>query len=57
MDFRYFIDAETDEPHIDDHRFTEEVVEFVLRHSGEDRPEAIMRDMRWAKLRPGDTCV
>lgn len=38
MDIRYFIDPETDEPHIYDHGVTEEEVEFVLRHPGEDRP-------------------
>ena len=38
MDIRYFIEAETDEPHIYDHGVTEEEVEFVLRHPGEDRP-------------------
>lgn len=38
MDVRYFHDPETDEPHIYDHGVTEEEVEYVLRHPGEDRP-------------------
>jgi len=38
MDVRYFLDPETGEPHIYDHAVTEEEVEFVLRHPGEDRP-------------------
>jgi hypothetical protein len=38
MDVRYFLDSDTDEPHIYDHGVTEEEVEYVLRHPGEDRP-------------------
>lgn len=38
MDVRYFQDPESDEPHIYDHGITEDEVEFVLRHPGEDRP-------------------
>ena len=38
MDIRFFHDPETDEPHIYDHGVTEEEVEYVLRHPGEDRP-------------------
>lgn len=38
MEFRYYSDPETGEPHIYEHGVTEEEVEFVLRHPGEDRP-------------------
>ena len=38
MDFRYYVDAETGEPHVYEHDVTEEEVEYVLRHPGEDRP-------------------
>lgn len=38
MDVRYFLDPDTDEPHIYEHHVTEEEAEYVLRHPGEDRP-------------------
>jgi hypothetical protein len=38
MDVRYYHDPDTGEPHIYDHGISEEEVEYVLRHSGEDRP-------------------
>ena len=38
MDIRYFRDPETDEPHIYGHGVSEEEVEYILRHPGEDRP-------------------
>ena len=38
MDVRYYIDPETDEPHIYRHRLTEQDVEAVLRRPIEDRP-------------------
>jgi hypothetical protein len=38
MRVRFYLDPETSEPHIYDHGVTEEEVEYVLRHSGEDLP-------------------
>ena len=38
MDVRYYIDPETDQPHIDRHRVIEREVEEVLRRPLEDRP-------------------
>jgi hypothetical protein len=38
MDVRYFHDPETGDPHIYGHGVTEDEVECILRHSGEDRP-------------------
>lgn len=38
MDVRYYNDPETGEPHIYEHGITEDEVEYVLRHAGEDRP-------------------
>jgi CBS domain-containing protein len=38
MIVRFFIDPETDEPHIYHHGVSEEEVEDVLRFPGEDRP-------------------
>ena len=38
MDVRYFHDPETGEPHIYEHGVSEDEVEYVLRHPGEDRP-------------------
>lgn len=38
MEVRFYYDAETDQPHIYGHGITEAEVEYVLRHSGEDRP-------------------
>jgi hypothetical protein len=37
---RYYIDRETGQPHIYNHDVSETEVEYVLRHSGEDRPGA-----------------
>ena len=36
MQVRYYLDPETDEPHIYEHGVTEDEVEYVLRHAGED---------------------
>ena len=36
MEFRYYVDPETGEPHIYDHGVTESEVEYVLRHPIED---------------------
>jgi hypothetical protein len=36
MQVRYYLDPETGEPHIYDHGVTEEEVEYILRHPGED---------------------
>lgn len=44
MDVRYYLNPETDLPHIYDHGVTETEVEEVLRASGEDLPGA--RDSR-----------
>jgi hypothetical protein len=38
MELRFYIDPETDQPHIYNHNMTEEEVEQVLRRPGEDRP-------------------
>jgi len=38
MDMRFYVDPETDEPHIYSHQVTEEEVADVLRSLGEDRP-------------------
>jgi hypothetical protein len=38
MQVRYYLDPETELPHIYGHGVTEEEVEYVLRHSGEDLP-------------------
>jgi hypothetical protein len=38
MNIRFYIDPETDEPHIYNHGVSEEEVEDVLRFPGEDRP-------------------
>jgi hypothetical protein len=38
MDVRYFHDPDSGEPHIYDHGVSEEEVEYILRHPGEDRP-------------------
>jgi hypothetical protein len=38
MNLRFYRDPETGEPHIYNHRVTEEEVEDVIRRPGEDRP-------------------
>ena len=38
MHVRYYIDLETDAPHIYNHQVSETEVEDVLRRPGEDRP-------------------
>ena len=38
MNIRYYVDPETGLPHICGHGVGEEEVEYVLQHSGEDRP-------------------
>jgi hypothetical protein len=38
MHIRYYIDPETNLPHIVNHRITEDEVEQVLSRPGEDRP-------------------
>jgi hypothetical protein len=37
MDIRYYIDIETEQPHIYKHSVTEQEVEEILRSPGEDR--------------------
>ena len=37
MELRFFIDPETDQPHIYEHGVTEEEVQQVLQRPGEDR--------------------
>ena len=44
MEVRYYLDPETEQPHIYDHGVTEIEVEQVLKGSGEDLPAA--RDSR-----------
>ena len=38
MNIRFYLDPATGEPHIYGHGISEEEVEDVLRHPGEDRP-------------------
>jgi hypothetical protein len=38
MTVRYYLDPETGQPHIYGHGVTEDEIEYVLRHPGEDRP-------------------
>ena len=38
MNIRYYIDPETDLPHMYKHGVTEDEAEHVLRNAGEDRP-------------------
>ena len=38
MDVRYYLDAETGQPHIYDHGVTEDEVEWILSRPGEDGP-------------------
>lgn len=38
MEVRYYLDPDTGEPHIHNHGVSEEEVEYVLRHPGEDLP-------------------
>lgn len=38
MKLRFYVDPETDLPHIYAHEVDEQEVEDVLKHSGEDRP-------------------
>lgn len=38
MNIRYYIDPETEQPHIYNHGVEEQEVEHVLRSPGEDRP-------------------
>lgn len=37
MRIRFYIDPETEEPHIFNHNVTEDEVEYILWHPGEDR--------------------
>ncbi len=52
MDIRYFLDADTDEPHIYGHGVTEIEVEEVLRGSGED-----VSGTRNSRLKIGQTAA
>jgi hypothetical protein len=38
MEARYYFDPDTGQPHIYAHGVTEEEVEYILRHPGEDLP-------------------
>jgi hypothetical protein len=38
LKIRYYVDANTGQPHIYNHDVEEYEVEYVLHHSGEDRP-------------------
>ena len=57
MDIRYYLDPDTQQPHIYGHGVTEAEVEHVLRKPGEDLPGK--RDTRmklgWDKLMRGVT--
>lgn len=37
MNIRYYIDPEIEQPHLSNHGVTEDEVEYILRHPGEDR--------------------
>ena len=50
MEVRYFLDAETGQPHIYEHGVTEGEVDQVLRGSGEDLPAA-----RGSRMKLGQT--
>lgn len=52
MDVRYFLDPETDLPHIYGHNVTEAEVEQILRGSGEDLPAA-----RGSRMKLGQTAA
>lgn len=53
MNIRYYIDPETELPHIYRHNVCEEEVEHVLQHSGEDRPGAEGSRMAIGQTRAG----
>lgn len=38
MDVRYYLDPDAGDPHIYSHGVSEEEVEYILRHPGEDLP-------------------
>jgi hypothetical protein len=50
MEVRYFLDPETDQPHIYGHGVTEEEAERILRGPGEDLPAA-----RGSRMKLGQT--
>jgi hypothetical protein len=50
MEIRYYVDPETDEPHIYNHDVNESEVEQVMRGSGEDVPAK-----RGARMKLGQT--
>jgi hypothetical protein len=50
MEYRYYIDPDTGEPHIYDHGIREHEVEQVLRGPGEDLPA-----QRGARMKIGQT--
>ena len=52
MDFRYYIDPESGEPHIYDHNVSENEVEQVMRGTGEDLPA-----QRGARMKLGQTAA
>ena len=50
MQVRYYLDSDTDRPHIWNHGVAEAEVEQILHHAGEDRPGA-----RGARVALGQT--
>jgi len=52
MEIRYYIDAETGDPHIHEHDVSEVEVEQVMRSSGEDLPAK-----RGARMKLGQTAA
>jgi hypothetical protein len=52
MEFRYYLDPDTHQPHIYEHYVNEEEVEQVLRGSGEDLPA-----QRGARMKLGQTAA
>jgi len=52
MEVRYYLDADTGEPHVYEHGVREEEVEQVLRRPGEDFPA-----QRGARMKLGQTAA
>ena len=53
MNVRYYIDPETDEPHIHNHGIEEQEVEDVVVSPGEDRPACDGARMALGRTRAG----
>jgi hypothetical protein len=53
MEIRFYLDPDTDQPHIFGHGVTEEEVEQVMRNSGEDLPARGNSRMKLAQTDAG----